>query len=316
MWDSTTGKEIRQFFAGHADRTYTVAFSPNGKWIACGGQERIVILYDLATGKEIRRLTGLPGAASSLAFSLDSRTLAWGSWYAEPIELLEMATNHSRHQFSGHRGRIHALVFSPDGMFLASGSSDTTALIWDLTGSTRLHGNKASPSAEALGAWWTGLASDDAPTAYDSLCKLVSAPNETVPFLSLHLIAVPSVSLKTVPKLIADLENDQFVVREKASLELEQLDGLIEQTLRQTLEQHPSPEVARRVKDLLDKIEKQHSKSDQLRLLRAVETLEYIATPGALEILKKLASGASEARLTLEAKESLGRLMKRPTIRP
>lgn len=136
-WDTATGKSIKEFFAGHEDRSYTAAFAPNGKWVAVGGQEAVVILYDLETGKEFKRLTGFPGAASALAFSPDSRTLAWGAWYGGPVVLLEIATNQQRCRFSGHSGRIHSLVFSPDGKFLASGSADTTILLWDVVSSTR-----------------------------------------------------------------------------------------------------------------------------------------------------------------------------------
>jgi|SRR5579884_14024 len=133
-WDSETGKKTKDLFAGHEDRSYAAAFAPNGKWVAVGGQEAVVILYDLGTGKEFKRLTGLPGATSALAFSADSRTLAWGGWYGGPVVLWEIATNQQRRCFSGHLGRIHSLVFSPSGKFLASGSDDTTALLWDVVG--------------------------------------------------------------------------------------------------------------------------------------------------------------------------------------
>jgi hypothetical protein len=55
---------------------------------------------------------------------------------------------------------------------------------------------------------------------------------------------------------------------------------------------------------------------DRLGELRAVEVLERIGTREAEHLLKKLAKGAPEARLTREAKASLQRLAKRPAARP
>jgi hypothetical protein len=48
-----------------------------------------------------------------------------------------------------------------------------------------------------------------------------------------------------------------------------------------------------------------------MRLLRTIEVLEHAATPEARQFLEKLAAGATEARLTREAKASLERLSRR-----
>lgn len=189
----------------------------HGKWVAVGGQEAVVILYDLGTGKEFKRLTGLPGATSALAFSADSRTIAWGGWYGGPVVLWEIATNQQRRRFSGHLGRIHSLVFSPSGKFLASGSEDTAALLWDVAASTRLTRKRASPSEHNLDRCWSHLASEDAAVAYEALCELVAIGDRAVPFLATHLKPVSAVSLDEVRNLIADPDSDDFGVRERAA---------------------------------------------------------------------------------------------------
>jgi len=53
-----------------------------------------------------------------------------------------------------------------------------------------------------------------------------------------------------------------------------------------------------------------------LRQLREIQVLEHIGTPEAQEVLKKLAQGAPEARLTQEAKAALDRLSKRSAVSP
>ena len=53
------------------------------------------------------------------------------------VQLWEIVTGKERRAFHGHRGPIEALAFSPDGKTLASGSADTTILLWDVTGERR-----------------------------------------------------------------------------------------------------------------------------------------------------------------------------------
>ncbi len=77
------------------------------------------------------------------------------------------------------------------------------------------------------------------------------------------------------------------------------------------LASNPPLEVKRRIEDLLDEIRKPVTLPKKLQTLRAIEVLEHIGTPEAQEVLKSLAKGAPEARITHEAKGSLERLAKR-----
>ena len=111
--------------------------------------------------------------------------------------------------------------------------------------------------------------------------------------------------------MIADLDDERFAVREKATTELEKLGKEIEPALHKALQGKPSLEVRRRIDRLLEKLESAAPSPEQLRLLRALEVLEHIGTPEARELLRTLAKGASGARLTQEAKASLDRLANR-----
>src|SRR5262249_11604410 len=111
--------------------------------------------------------------------------------------------------------------------------------------------------------------------------------------------------------LIADLDSDRFAVRQKATEELERLEELAAPALRQALEGKPSLEAGRRIRALLERV-RTIPPRESLRGLRAIETLECIGTPDAQQVLKSLAQGTPEARLTQEAKAALQRLAKRP----
>jgi WD40 repeat protein len=49
---------------------------------------------------------------------------------AAGIQVFDPATGTLRGRLSGHTGTVFALAFSRDGLYLASGSEDTTARLW------------------------------------------------------------------------------------------------------------------------------------------------------------------------------------------
>jgi hypothetical protein len=98
-------------------------------------------------------------------------------------------------------------------------------------------------------------------------------------------------------------------VREKATQALEELGASAEVGLRRALAARPSPEVTRRLTQLLDKLEG----LDRFRVQRGVEVLERIGTREAQRVLEAMAEGIPESRLTGEAKAALARLEKGKT---
>src|SRR5262249_14719126 len=112
-------------------------------------------------------------------------------------------------------------------------------------------------------------------------------------------------------KLLADLNSDQFTVRENASAELAKLGESAVAGLRDALARDPSPEVARRLKVLLNKAASREVSGGLLPNLRAVAGLGQTGSSDAQQLLGRLAEGAPQARLTEEAKAALGRLVHR-----
>jgi len=169
-------------------------------------------------------------------------------------------------------------------------------------------------SGDELQRLWTALA-DDAPKAYRAIADLVAAHGQTTPFLAQHLAALAAEE-QSIDKLIAQLDNDRFEARERATRELANLGKLAEAALREALAGNLSVEARRRVELLLKDPAKLNRWAAHLQALRAVEALEYMDTPESRKALSLVVQKAPTARLTKEAKESLGRLSKQVVPKP
>jgi WD40 repeat protein len=72
---------------GHIMSVKGVAFSPDGKTLATGGDDRKVKLWNIATQQEVATLELLRGGCRSIRFSPDGRTLAAGHILGSEVEI-------------------------------------------------------------------------------------------------------------------------------------------------------------------------------------------------------------------------------------
>ena len=141
LWDTQTGENTQVFTLDSAWRRDVadwridsswcgVTFSPDGKTLAGGGGE-IILLWDIDTGKTKMRLTMPTHRVFDLAFSPDSKTLA-SAGYESNINLWDPHTGEHKKTLTGHRAWVRSIAFSPDGKTLASRSDDGTVLLWEV----------------------------------------------------------------------------------------------------------------------------------------------------------------------------------------
>jgi len=194
----------------------------------------------------------------------------------------------------------------------------STLLVWDVS---KLHAEAAKqakePSREERERWWADLfkehphpeASETIYLAHRAMFSLVANPKEAVPYLREHL--GPPSDVKRIPKLIEDLDSEDFKTREQASRELAGLGQAAVPLLEKALAKKPSVEARRRLEALLDKA-RANAVGDELRMMRVIDVLEHINTAEARELLRTVAEGGYGPVFADEAKKALQRLAKKP----
>lgn len=109
---------------------WSVAYSPDGKWIATTHWNTSAKLWDAETGQLILTFMGHTESVNSVAFSPDGIFIATASDDGT-VKIWNVGTGIETLTISGHDGPVHDVSFSPDGMALASAGEDGTVRVWN-----------------------------------------------------------------------------------------------------------------------------------------------------------------------------------------
>src|SRR3989338_8504092 len=123
-------EKIAKTLNGHASRVLSVAFSPDGQYIASGSDGRTIKLWNATSHQLLRTFNNYSGNISSVTFSPNGRYIASGS-DDMTIKLWDTISGQLLHTFRGHTDRVNSVAFSPDGRYIASGSDDMTIKLWN-----------------------------------------------------------------------------------------------------------------------------------------------------------------------------------------
>jgi dipeptidyl aminopeptidase/acylaminoacyl peptidase len=131
-WNVAEGKAVKVISSAHKDTIYALALSPDGKVLATGSYDQKIKLWDVATGRELKTLSGHNGCVYGLAFRPDGKILASAS-ADRTVKLWEVESGQRRDTLSQSLKDVYAVAFSPDGKRLFAGGADNRIRVWQIS---------------------------------------------------------------------------------------------------------------------------------------------------------------------------------------
>jgi hypothetical protein len=295
------------------DKTQCIAFAPGGKLLAVGGDDNGVQLWDLTAKKKTLLLTGLEKPAAQLSFSADGRTVTAVAADGMSIQIWTLTREGARYRINPIGGAVGSHAQSPDGKMLATTVKGGKQLfLWKVTvRQLTLQAPALVLTGNDMTALWADLANPDVDKADAAWRKLGATGDGAVPFVrkQIRSIAVPAVDLKTIKRLVSELDSDQFAIRDRATRELMAAGELAIDPLHHHLERGVSAEAKRRIHDVLKKLGQPVLTIERMRVLEAIELLEQLRTAKAIALLEETEGDALlPSQIRSEARQALQRL--------
>ena len=130
VYQPKTGEMLRQIVSA-ADAVLDVKISPDGRWIATGGADHYVSIFDFPTGARRHRLAAHSDAVTSVAISQDSKQVASVS-IDRAAKVFDIQTGKLVAIYRDHQSPLYSVAFAPDGKQMMTAGYDKSMHQWNI----------------------------------------------------------------------------------------------------------------------------------------------------------------------------------------
>src|SRR5262249_37699036 len=135
LWDLATGQE-NQRLRGHRGEVRSIKYAPGGKALVSAGTDQTFRVWEVASGREIRRLDGnLKGRISSTATSADGRLVAAGDGDSGDVLVWDLRSGGQKFAFTFdiEETTVKCCALPSDGKLVSAGITRGSAYVWNMT---------------------------------------------------------------------------------------------------------------------------------------------------------------------------------------
>ncbi len=211
------GGEPNQEYEGAWAPLFTVAVSPDGRLLAVSGEKGTLVLFEVDSGRLIKRLEGHDKTAGEFGTVMAVAFHPHGKWLASAgtdkrIILWSVPAGEKLREWEAP-DKVGAMAVSPDGTQLASGGVDNAVTLWDAETGKELrtfegHSERISEGGLAFSPTGEGLAS----ASYDDIaCVWEVSTGGSLQVLRGHIDDVHSITFSPDSKQLATSSRDQTI---------------------------------------------------------------------------------------------------------
>lgn len=130
--------KLYRVISGHLGWVRCCAIEPGNEWFATGSADRVIKIWDLATGKLKVSLTGHISSVRGLAFS-QRHPYLFSCGEDRQVKCWDLEYNKVIRHYHGHLSAVYSMALHPSIDVLVTAGRDSTARVWDMRTKANVH---------------------------------------------------------------------------------------------------------------------------------------------------------------------------------